>query len=599
MTIKQLPISIANQIAAGEVIERPASVVKELLENACDAKADVVTIDIGYGGLNQIKISDNGEGICAQDLALAIAPHATSKISKLDDLYAINTLGFRGEALASIASIARITITSKPQDQKNAMCFTFDGNFSQILPCARIKGTTIEVSDLFYNAPVRKKFLKSEQSEYQAIELLVKRFALSAPTIAIMLNHNGKLQLQVNAANCEQSRLMRIRKILGKNFIEHAHYLNVGYGNMHLYGWLADAEYLRSQNDQQLIYVNGRMVKDKLLNHAIKQAYEKILYPGRYPACLLYLVINPMEVDVNVHPTKHELRFHQPRLVHDFLRSQIQRALDTVSASKEVVFGQPDALRPISVNEQPVQTLNNPVNLYPQDDFTVTDQLFNSQLRKWHNEVNFAKEAKISLKQRDSNLLTKHATGSALFELSEKLSTKSRQWVSLNAGYALVMVDSNPYLVAVVPLQQQWLSSLLAHKALPLTSRPILVPVHFAISAFPTLRAETHRQQLLAVGIQFEQINNDTIVIHSIPIDLPYFNIADFLNLVFKEAVAIDTAALIKLLVCCQTFHNNLTQEEKEILLDYLNSVDDSQSNMSSCCRFISADLCKELLVCA
>jgi len=334
--IYQLPAALANQIAAGEVIERPASVVKELLENTWDAQASLVTIDIGYGGLNAIKISDNGMGILADDLPLAIAPHATSKIRQLDDLYAIDSMGFRGEALASIASIAKVTISSKPATQAHAMQLRLQDGHIEVHPCARSEGTTVEVLDIFYNAPVRKRFLKSEKLEFQAIETIVKRFALSAQTMEILLKHNDKQILHLPAASNEKAMLARVNKLLGSGFSKEALRLDFEKAGLHLQGWLSGPQDQRSQNDRVWVYINKRMVKDKLIHHAIRQAYEGLLYPGRFPSCLLYLTIDTKEVDVNVHPTKHEVRFQQPRLVHDFLRAALSSALEPYQTAAPV-----------------------------------------------------------------------------------------------------------------------------------------------------------------------------------------------------------------------------------------------------------------------
>lgn len=321
--IRRLPPFIANQIAAGEVIERPASVVKELLENALDAQATQIHIQIGYGGLNLIQVSDNGTGIVAQDLALAVASHATSKIQKLEDLYAITSLGFRGEALASIASVSRMIIRSKTAEDRQATMLEVVGEELIYNPCARSDGTTVEVHDIFFNAPVRKKFLKSAQSECQAIDRVARCFAMSAPTVGISLSHDEKLLWEVSPAYTQSAMVTRITKLLGKKFTDDAHFVAVEHGGMTLQGWLGGAAYQRSQNDAMWFYLNHRMVRDKLLFHAIKQAYAPVLHPGRYPGCLIYLSLDPSEVDVNVHPTKHEVRFQQPRLIHDFIISQI------------------------------------------------------------------------------------------------------------------------------------------------------------------------------------------------------------------------------------------------------------------------------------
>lgn len=329
--IQVLPSNVANQIAAGEVIERPASVVKELLENALDAKATQLSIELSFGGLNAIVVSDNGEGIEADDLLLALTPHATSKMTCLSDLASIGTLGFRGEALASIASVSRLCIQSKPDHQAQAMQIKLEDDEVSVSPCARNAGTTVTVEDLFYNAPVRKRFLKSERTEFFAIDRLVRCFALSAPYVGVVFSHNGEVVFNIPKGETEHLRLLRIQKILGKAFLDAAIPLETHYAGLQISGWVGGSAYARSQQDRLWIYVNQRMVNDKLLNHAVKQAYEGVLHPGRYPGCLLYLDIDPAEVDVNVHPTKHELRFHDPRNVHDALRSAIGSVLSEPS----------------------------------------------------------------------------------------------------------------------------------------------------------------------------------------------------------------------------------------------------------------------------
>jgi DNA mismatch repair protein MutL len=333
--INVLPHHVANQIAAGEVIERPASVVKELLENALDAQATSIQIDIGFGGLNHIIVHDNGMGIVSDDLPLAIAPHATSKLNTLDDLYMIGTMGFRGEALASIASVSRLTIQSRSMSELHATRLQLDERGLHVAPYARTVGTTVEIRDLFFNAPVRKKFLKSELLEFLAIETVVKRFALSEPAIALKLIHNGKQRLNLPSAQCESTRQARLKKLFGKSFLEQAMALNVSQGNMTLTGWVSHPNFGRSQQDKQWVYINKRMVKDKLLMHAIKIAYEPYIYPGRHSVYLLYFNIASGHVDVNVHPTKHEVRFSNPREVHDFIYSSISEVIHQLPAQQE------------------------------------------------------------------------------------------------------------------------------------------------------------------------------------------------------------------------------------------------------------------------
>lgn len=316
--IAKLSLDVASQIAAGEVIERPVSVLKELLENALDANACEIHIEILDAGLKSIQVSDNGAGIWEEDLILAIEPHATSKITKLGDIYTIQSKGFRGEALASMVSVAKIQLVSKPREQAFAMqLHCLSGTF-EISPAVRADGTTITVSDLFFNVPVRKKFLKSQSQEWQAIEAYVKRFIMLAPHVHLSLKHNHELIFDVLPAFDAPAIFQRILKLWGKSF-EMAKPIDIDRSGLRLYGWLGPMIEHRSQHDRLWIYLNGRIVQDKLLIHAIKQAYLSICPPGRHLQCLLYLETPLSMVDINVHPAKLEVRFEEPRLIFDFI----------------------------------------------------------------------------------------------------------------------------------------------------------------------------------------------------------------------------------------------------------------------------------------
>ncbi|SEL81111.1 DNA mismatch repair protein MutL [Colwellia chukchiensis] len=329
MTIAILPARLANQIAAGEVVERPASVVKELVENSIDAGASTIKIDIEKGGAKRIRITDNGQGIAQAELALALSRHATSKIKDLDDLEAISSLGFRGEALASISSVARLTLTSKPAAQASAWQASAEGRDMavSVKPAAHPDGTTIDVSDLFFNTPARRKFLRTEKTEFNHIEEVIKRIALAHFEISFVLSHNHKVVKQYRAANTSAQRSKRIAQVCGQKFIDHALEIDCQHDGLHLYGWIAQPSFYRAQNDLCYSYVNERMMRDKLINHAIRQAYADLLPSDSYPAFVLFLKLDFREVDVNVHPAKHEVRFHQGRYVHDFIYSVCHRAL--------------------------------------------------------------------------------------------------------------------------------------------------------------------------------------------------------------------------------------------------------------------------------
>ncbi|GMQ45262.1 DNA mismatch repair endonuclease MutL [Vibrio sp. 10N] len=329
MTIKTLPARLANQIAAGEVVERPASVVKELVENSLDSGATRIDIDIEKGGAKLIRVRDNGKGIPKEELQLALSRHATSKIHTLDDLEAIMSLGFRGEALASISSVARLTLTSRPATQQQAWSAYAEGRDMavKLKPAAHPIGTTLEVLDLFFNTPARRKFLRTEKTEFNHIDELLKRIALSRFDVSINLKHNGKLVRQYRAAKTEPQLEKRIAAVCGAAFVRHMLKIELEHNDLKLHGWITTPEGARAQSDLQYCYVNGRMMKDKLINHAIRQSYESSLAPEQYAAYLLFIDIDPHQVDVNVHPAKHEVRFHQARLVHDFIYQALSDAL--------------------------------------------------------------------------------------------------------------------------------------------------------------------------------------------------------------------------------------------------------------------------------
>ena len=531
--IHSLSPFVANQIAAGEVIERPASVVKELLENAVDAGADIITLELSFGGLNQIKISDNGSGILAADLPLALAPHATSKIQQLSDLYQLHSMGFRGEALASIASIARVNLTAKPATQEYAMRLTSDEYGVKIMPCARAQGTTVDVLDLFYNTPVRKKFLKSEMIEYSAIEDVVKRFALSAPQIAITVWHNSTQQFFLPAAHCDRTRLLRVHKIFGKSFVEHAIFIDVTQDDLNLTGWISSSKYQRSQNNRQWIYLNRRMIKDKLIDNAVRQAYTDLLHPGRYPACVLYLSLPADVVDVNVHPNKHEVRFQDPRTVHDLIRHQILHAL--------------------------------------------LDQ--NS-----HDEQNNVSQTASEITGVNKLVAATGANQSAWFALNAQFAvislTESRQY-------------NVPYLVDASRVLQEQYTILLAESGLPLMARPLLVPITYQLSSVTYQRSDLWMELFKHFGIQIELIGADKIAVRTLPVSLPLLDLSQIFS-GLENNDEWDLNSLSKLFVgCIQCDILQWDADQRSIFTDYLSGMLNSVG-FSGCVR-LDVDRCRVL----
>ncbi|MCW8111952.1 DNA mismatch repair endonuclease MutL [Yersinia intermedia] len=334
MPIHILPPQLANQIAAGEVVERPASVVKELVENSLDAGATRIDIDIERGGAKLIRIRDNGCGIGKEDLSLALARHATSKISSLEDLEAILSMGFRGEALASISSVSRLILTSRTAEQNEAWQAYAEGRDMAVTikPAAHPVGSTLEVLDLFYNTPARRKFMRTEKTEFGHIDEVVRRIALARFDVAINLSHNGKLMRQYRAAPDPSQHERRLASICGPAFLQHALAISWQHGDLTIRGWVADPAASRTLSEMQYCYVNNRMMRDRLINHAIRQAYQDLLKDDQQPAYVLYLDIDPHQVDVNVHPAKHEVRFHQARLVHDFIYQAVTTVLQQAAS---------------------------------------------------------------------------------------------------------------------------------------------------------------------------------------------------------------------------------------------------------------------------
>ncbi|WP_099603751.1 DNA mismatch repair endonuclease MutL [Stenotrophomonas maltophilia] len=324
--IRPLPEILINQIAAGEVVERPASVVKELVENAIDAGASRVDIDLEEGGVRLIRIRDNDSGIAPEQLPLAVSRHATSKIADLDDLESVATLGFRGEALPSIASVSRFTLSSRRAHDEHGSALQIEGGkIGEVTPRAHAPGTTVEVRELFYNVPARRKFLRAERTELGHIEEWLRSLALARPDVELRVSHNGKASRRYKPGDLYSDA--RLAETLGEDFANQAVRVDHSGAGLRLHGWIAQPHYSRASADQQYLYVNGRSVRDRSVAHAVKMAYGDVLYHGRQPAYVLFLELDPTRVDVNVHPAKHEVRFRDSRLVHDFVYRTLKDAL--------------------------------------------------------------------------------------------------------------------------------------------------------------------------------------------------------------------------------------------------------------------------------
>lgn len=328
MPIRKLPVHLVNQIAAGEVIERPASIVKELVENSLDAGASRIRVEAERGGARRIRVSDDGAGIARDELPLALSAHATSKIESLDDLEGVATLGFRGEALPSIASVSRLRLASRPTGAPSGHEIEVEGGHpGKIRPAGIPEGTVIDVRDLFYNTPARRKFMRTERTEFGHIDDLLKRLALARMDVGMELMHDGRMIRSLVPAVDDGARAGRVAAVCGKGFMDEAIVVDEAHAGLRLRGWIARPAFSRSQADLQFFFVNGRLVRDRLVTHAVRQAYRDVLFHGRHPAFALMLELDPERVDVNVHPQKHEVRFRDGRLVHDFLFRTLHHVL--------------------------------------------------------------------------------------------------------------------------------------------------------------------------------------------------------------------------------------------------------------------------------
>ncbi|HYN53485.1 MAG TPA: DNA mismatch repair endonuclease MutL [Methylotenera sp.] len=376
MQIRLLPDQLISQIAAGEVVERPASALKELLENSLDAGSTDIQVSLLQGGVKQLRVADNGRGIAQDDLAMALTRHATSKIFTLEDLEAVGSLGFRGEALASIASVSRTQISSRAQETKHAWRIASDGSeISLIEPAALDAGTVIEVNDLYFNTPARRKFLKTEGTEFGHCEEAFHRVALSRPDVAFMLQHNGRALSRYAISPPEK----RFSEVLGAEFSAESIAVDESAAGLRLWGIAAKPTYNRNSRDTQYVYVNGRFVRDKLITHAIRQAYQDVLHHDRHPAFVLFLELDPNLVDVNVHPSKTEVRFREGQAIHRFIFHSLHKALATPTGVSNAVTANQASHNPFANNSQtPYPTYQSQINLAANESPSFYQTLFGS-----------------------------------------------------------------------------------------------------------------------------------------------------------------------------------------------------------------------------
>jgi len=499
MSIRVLPEQLVHQIAAGEVVERPSSVVKELVENSLDAGAASIEIEVEGGGATLVRVRDDGVGIAADELALALARHATSKIGSIDDLEAVRTLGFRGEALPSIASVSRVKMVSRPQDAPVAQAVTaVDGAVSGPAPQAHPPGTTVEVRDLFFNVPARRKFLRAERTELGQVERLVERLALSRFDVGFRLMSARRVLADYPPARDERGRDVRVAAVLGDEFIRHALKLDHEGAGMRLRGWFCLPTYARSQADQQHFFLNGRPLRDKLVASAVRLAYRDVLYHGRHPAYVLYLDMDPARVDVNAHPQKLEVRFRDPGLVHDFIFRTLERALAETRPAQAAAV------------DIPAARFDQRMGLPSTERHTSALDLYGTLAGGVREVAPALPGASVAVAEQESGTAgTEHPLGYAIAQLHGI-------YILAQAQGGLVLVDMH---AAHERTTYERLKSALG--AQRVASQPLLVPVPLAVSAAEADEAEAHGRLFDELGIELSRSGPTQLLVRAMPALLP------------------------------------------------------------------------------
>jgi DNA mismatch repair protein MutL len=495
--IHLLPSQLVNQIAAGEVVERPASVAKELIENALDAGAGRIEVETEQGGVKLLRVRDDGCGIERDDLALALARHATSKVLDLPDLERVSSMGFRGEALPSIASVSQLELVSRVAGAERA--WRIDLEQGEPSPAAHPPGTTVSVRDLFFNTPARRKFLRTERTELGHLDTLVRRLALGRMEVGVRLAHNGRELLQVRGAATRLEQERRLADLLGTGFLQQALYLEQEAGGLRLWGWVARPAFSRAQADMQHFFVNRRMVRDRLVTHAVRQAYQDVLYHGRHPAYVLSLELDPRLVDVNVHPTKHEVRFREGRLVHDFLFRTLERALARTHPGGEAgaapggdgAADHAPGLRPamsLSPSEQGAMALGV-------------------------SERPGAYQASFRMQQPGAPVSPPSPTPAGpVPPLGFALAQLHGVYILAQAEDGLVLVDMH---AAHERVTYERFKTLLAQQGI--RRQPLLLPARVAVSPREADLAEEQRELILELGLEVDRSGTDSLLVRAIP----------------------------------------------------------------------------------
>mgnify|MGYP000624354411 CR=1 FL=1 len=555
--INKLSPRLANQIAAGEVVERPAAVVKELLENSIDAGSTRLEVDIEQGGIKLIRIRDNGCGVHKDDLPLAMARHATSKIHDLDDLEGVETLGFRGEALASISSVSRMNMTSSEESSGSGWKVITEGRDmeAQVQPAAHPQGTTVEVRDLFFNTPARRKFLRKEKTEFGHLDDVVKRLALSHFDVGFTVRHNQRVVHSLKAAKTEAEEDRRVASVCGPNFIQNAVRVDTEISGLRLWGWMGLPTFSRSQADLQYFFVNGRHVRDKVVTHAVRQAYRDVLYHGRHAAYVLYFELDPKGVDVNVHPTKHEVRFRETRQVHDFLFRSLHRAIAEVTpedtlATDEVLSeaegsvpqgqiigefreqtalglgqggGQASVLEPQAPAPAYFTSANHGAGSAPVRE---TMQVYGAL----HESAEAGEATALAELPTQSDVRVDMSAHSDIPPLGYAVAQLHGIYILAENQDGLIVVDMHAAheRVTYERMKVSWQSQ-------SMKSQPLLVPVSMAISRGEAELAEDSRALFQRLGFEVERMGPETLLVRQVPVFLRDANVEELVRDVISD----------------------------------------------------------------
>ncbi|MGS2717446.1 DNA mismatch repair endonuclease MutL [Eionea flava] len=553
--IKLLPPRLANQIAAGEVVERPASVIKEMLENSLDAGASRIDIEVENGGIKTMRIRDNGHGIAKEDLALALSRHATSKIHVLDDLEAVATLGFRGEALASVSSVSRLTLSSNTSDSAQGWAARTEGQemSTDVTPTAHQQGTTVEVRDLFFNTPARRKFLRTEKTEFNRIDDVVKRLALANFNVTFELRHNQRTIHSLRAGNSEAEKNRRVAQICGPAFMENALTVDIERHGLRLWGWVALPTFSRSQADLQHFYVNGRAIKDKLVSHAVRQAYSDVLYHGRHPAFVLYLEIDPATVDVNVHPTKHEVRFRDGRTVHNFIYSSLHHALAEIrpddqltgASSLAVAAGVSADSHAAIISDQQSMPLAAQAAALQASDNNGASVNYAKAYPPVNIETPQIREA-MQFYGQASEVSTQASNGQAPVDndappLGYAIAQLKGIYILAENAQGLIVVDMHAAHERVVYERMKQ-----AFEQGSVQAQPLLVPQTLAVSEKEVACTESHHTVFHQLGFVIEVAGPESLLIRQIPVSLKSANVEQLVRDVLSDLIQYGSSDRIK-----------------------------------------------------